>query len=260
MSDYLIREEIPKKTDEELSKYPKILRKLLFYRGIKTKEEAERFLNPIFEDNNDPFLMDGMDIAVERIIEAIKKNEKIIIYSDYDADGIPGAVILYDFFKKVGHDNFENYIPHRVLEGFGLNDEAIDIFAKNKAKLIITIDCGIADIEESKRIKKYGIDLIVTDHHLPSLNLNNEEELPKALAVLDSKRKNSKYPDKNLCGAGVVFKLVQALVKKHGKYFGIKEGWEKWLLDMVAIATVSDMVPLIGENRLFSYYGLKVGK
>jgi len=258
MLKYLVREEIPEKVAKELGKYPEILRKLLYYRGIQTEKEAENFLNPIFEENNDLFKMLGMDIAVERILKAIDKKEKIVIYSDYDADGIPGAVVLHDFFKKIGYDNFENYIPHRVLEGFGLNDEAIDEFAKNNVDLIITVDCGISDVEEAEKIKKHKIDLIITDHHLPRIDSKEKEELPHALAILDSKQKDCEYPDKNLCGAGVVFKLVQAIIKKHGKKFDLKDGWEKWLLDMVAIATVSDMVPLIGENRLLAYFGLKV--
>lgn len=276
MKNYSIRDEISQKVAKELGKYSEILQKLLYYRGIKTEKDAEKFLNPIFEDNNDPFDILGMDIAVGRILKAVEKNEKIIIYSDYDADGIPGAVILHDFFKKIRYDNFINYIPHRVLEGFGLNDEAVDEFAKNKVDLIITIDCGIADVEEAKKIKKYKIDLIITDHHLPRISTKGKEELPYTLAILDSKQKDCKYPDKNLCGSGVVFKLVQALVSKlstfnpsttaklaTGQALNFKlelpaRGWEKWLLDMVAIATVSDMVPLIGENRLFAYYGLKV--
>ena len=262
---YLVREEIPQKNAKELEKYPEILRKLLYYRGIKTEKEVEIFFDPVFEENNDPFLMKGMDIAVERILKAIDEKEKIIIYSDYDADGIPGAVILHDFFNKIGYDNFENYIPHRVLEGFGLNDEAVDEFAKKKVDLIITVDCGIADVEEAEKIKKHKIDLIITDHHLPKIDDKGKEELPYALAILDIKQSDCKYPDKNLCGAGVAFKLVQALISKlstfnfkNFKTGAIATGWEKWLLDMVAIATVSDMVPLIGENRLFAYYGLKV--
>jgi single-stranded-DNA-specific exonuclease len=252
MQKYAVRAEIDEKHTKELAEYPELLRELLFYRGIKTAEEAKTFLNPDFSESHDPFMMKDMDKAVARIFEAIEKKEKIIIYSDYDADGIPGAVILHDLFKKNGYENFENYIPHRVLEGFGLNDEAVEEFAKKGVNLIITIDCGIADIEEAKKIKKLGIDLIIMDHHLP------KDELPKALAVLDPKRVDCKYPDKNICGAGVIFKFVQAFLQKYGEKYGVKAGWEKWLLDMVGIATVSDMVPLIGENRTFAYYGLKV--
>ena len=252
MKNYKVRSEIDEKTKKEFTKYPEILRKLLFLREIKNVEEAEDFLNPVFEENFDPYLMKGMGEAVERIFEAISKKQKVIIFSDYDADGIPGAVILHDFFKKIGFTNFENYIPHRVMEGFGLKEESIDEFAKNKIKLIITVDCGIADVKESKMIKKHKIDLIVTDHHEP------KDELPEALAILDPKQKDCGYPNKNICGAGVAFKLVQAFIKKYGKDFDVREGWEKWLLDMVAIATVSDMVPLVGENRILAYYGLKV--
>ncbi len=276
----LVRDEIPEIVAKGLGKYPEILRKLLYYRGIKTEKNAEIFLNPIFDNNNDPFKMLGMDIAVERILKAIENKEKIIIYSDYDSDGIPGAVILHDLFKKIGYNNFANYIPHRVLEGFGLNDDAIDQFAKDKIDLIITVDCGISDVEEAVKIKKYRIDLIITDHHLPNINKKGKEELPHAFSILNPKQSKCEYPDKNLCGAGVVFKLVQAIIKKYGakckddlKPFSLDTengsadqscinkiglGWEKWMLDMVAIATVSDMVPLIGENRLFAYYGLKV--
>ncbi len=264
MQNYSVRGEIDEKASKELEKYlpgrqagPEILRKFLYYRGIKTAKDAEKFLNPVYEENHDPFLMKDMEKAVKRIHDAIEKKEKIIIFSDYDADGIPGAVIMHDFFKKIGFDFFENYIPHRVLEGFGLNEQAIDEFAGKKVNLIITIDCGIADVKEAKKIKKLGIDLIIIDHHLPTL-VKNKEKLPDAVAIINPKQSKCGYPDKNLCATGVVFKFVQAFLKKHAEKFNIKVGWEKWLLDMVAIATISDMVPLIGENRIFARYGLKV--
>ena len=216
--------------------YPPLLRKLLENRGIKTAEEAEKFLQPDYEwDIHDPFLLPDMDKAVRRILEAIEKKEKIVIYSDYDADGIPGGVVLHDFFQKIGHDNFANYIPHRHLEGFGLNDEAIEKFKEDKVSLIITVDCGVADVAEVAKAKKQGIDVIITDHHEPG------KKLPTCIAVIDAKREDSKYPFKDLCGAGVAYKLVQGILKK--KDFGLKEGAEKWFLDMVGIATLSDMVP-----------------
>lgn len=257
MQKYSVRAEIDEKTNKELEKYPELLRKLLFYRNIKTAEDAKKFLHPIFEENHDPFKILGMDKAVERIFQAVEKKEKILIFSDYDADGIPGAVILHDFFKKIGYENFENYIPHRVLEGFGLNDNAIDEFAKNGVKFIITVDCGTANIKEAKKIKKHGMDLIIIDHHLPTF-VKNKEKLPEAVAIVNPKQSACVYPDKNLCASGLTFKFAQAFLKKYGKKFGIKEGWEKWLLDMVAIATVSDMVPLAGENRIFASYGIMV--
>ena len=149
MTKYAVREKIPKSVSQELSAYPELMRSMLFYRGIDSAVAAEKYFNPHFEnDAHDPFLMKDMNKVVERILKAIEKKEKIIIYSDYDADGVPGAVVLSDFFKKIGTTNFEVYIPHRHLEGFGLNKEAIDSFKEKKATLLITIDCGIADVEE----------------------------------------------------------------------------------------------------------------
>jgi single-stranded-DNA-specific exonuclease len=237
-------------------------------RGIKTAEEAEAFLNPDYErDVHDPFLLPDMNEAVERILQAIEEKQKIVIYSDYDADGIPGGVVLHDLFEKIGHENFANYIPHRHLEGFGLNSEAIEKFKEDGVSLIITVDCGVADVDEVERAKKVGIDVIITDHHEPprlakprhpSLEKAGkaEDTIPKCVAVIDAKREDSKYPFKELCGAGVAYKLAQAILKK--KNFGLKEGSEKWFLDMVGIATLSDMVPLVGENRALAFYGLKV--
>jgi single-stranded-DNA-specific exonuclease len=250
--------------------YPHFLQILLERRGITDEETAEKFLHPDYErDVHDPFLLKDMDKVVTRILQAIEKNEKVVIYSDYDADGIPGAVVLHDFFKKIGFKNFTNYIPHRHLEGFGLHHEAIEEFAKQKVNLIITIDCGIADVAEALVVKKLGMDLIITDHHEPP------EKLPKAFAIIDPKQKDCRYPFKSLCGAGVIYKVVQAILKSQKNSLhltktnrseniseisesGIKVGWEKWLLDMVGIATLSDMVPLVGENRTLAFYGLKV--
>jgi len=252
MKEYSIRDiELPEKVKKEFAVYPELLGLLLFYRGIETREVAEKFLKPdYYRDIHDPFLMKDMDKAVERILNAIEKKQKILIYSDYDADGIPGAVVLFDFFKKIGFQNFENYIPHRHDEGYSLNLEAVEKFASQKFDLIITIDCGIKDIEETKKAKDFGIDVIITDHHIVG------EKLPEAHAILNPKQIDCDYPDKNLAGSGVVFKLVQALIKK-GE-FEIKEGWEKWLVDMVGLATISDMVSLKGENRVYSYFGMQV--
>ena len=253
MKKYSVRKEIPDSARENLESYPEILRRLLFYRGIENNDDAEKFLNPDYDSGtHDPFLMKDMDKAVERILKAIDGNEKIIIYSDYDADGIPGAVVLHDFFKKIGFNNFENYIPHRHREGFGLNMEAVEEFGKSGAKLLITIDCGIADVKEVEKLNEFGIDVIITDHH------ELGEKIPPAYAILNSKQTECFYPEKMLCGAGVVFKLVQALISKKNIDWQLKEGAEKWFLDMVGLATLSDMVPLIGENRVFAYYGLKV--
>jgi single-stranded-DNA-specific exonuclease len=227
-----------------------LLDHLLYHRGIVDKAEREAFLNPSYDLGlNDPYLLSDMEKAVDRIDAAMLANEKITIFSDYDADGIPGAVVFSDFFKMIGYKNVEVYIPHRHDEGFGLNLEAIGSIAKNGAKLVITIDCGITDVEEVTLAKKLGMDTIITDHHEPG------PVLPDAFAIVDPKI-SPEYPDKMICGSGVIFKLVQAMLKKDRR--GVPEGREKWLLDMVGIATLSDMVPLKGENRVFATYGLTV--
>ena len=236
-----------------------ISERLVVHRGLASESEAEAFLNPDYALVHNPFLMKDMGKAVDRVLTALKANEKITIFSDYDADGIPGAVVLHDFFRKIGYENFENYIPHRHTEGFGLNMEAIENFAKQGTKVLITIDCGVADVKEIAQGKVLGMDVIITDHHLPP-----DDEL-EVFALLNPKQKGCEYPEKMLCGSGVIFKLVQGMLQD--EYFQeyakennieIKEGWDKWLLDMVGLATLSDMVPLKGENRIFAYYGLKV--
>lgn len=230
-----------------------LLDHLLFYRGIKTKEEKEAFINPSYDSQvHDPFLLKDAEKAANRVVKAIENNEKIVIYSDYDADGIPAGVVFHDFFKKIGFENFTNYIPHRHDEGFGLNVDAVEQFVKDKVNLLITLDCGITDIDAVKLGQENGIDVIITDHHEP------HDELPPAFAIVDHKQKDCEYPEKILCGSGVVFKLIQAILKINR--FDLKEGHEKWLLDMVGLATLSDMVPLVGENRVFASYGLMVLK
>ena len=208
MSPYKISPLPDEKIEKSLEKYDSFTRTLLINRGIKNEEEAEKFLNPNYEqDSYDPFLILNMDKAVSRILSAIDSGEKIIIYGDYDCDGIPGSVILHDFFKKIEYKNFLNYIPHRHKEGYGLNIPAIDSFAKDGVNLIITVDLAITDVEEVAHAESLGINVIVTDHHLP------QAVLPKAHAVLNSKQIGDNYPDKMLSGAGVAFKLVQALIK-----------------------------------------------
>lgn len=230
---------------------PDLVRQILFYREIKKDEEIEKFINPDYErDLHDPFLMKDMDKAVERILQAIKNNEKVVIFGDYDADGVCASAIFHDFFKKIGFENFHIHIPDRNLEGYGLTKEAIREFAENKFNLIVTLDCGITNVEEVGKANKNNIDVVIIDHHLAP------EKLPDAFAIVDSKQKNDRYPFKDLCGAGVAFKTIQALIAKGG--FNIIPGWEKWLLDLVAIATIADMVPMIGENRILTFYGLKV--
>lgn len=244
--------------------FPPLLKRLLDRRGLSDPEIANSFLQPDYaRDIHDPFLMKNMDKAASRVIAAINAGERVAIYSDYDADGIPGAVVLHDFFKKIGFANFENYIPDRNEEGFGVNIAAVEDIASRGAKLMITIDCGITDVLPIARANELGIETIITDHHEPS------GELPPAFAILNPKQADCSYPFKFLCGAGVIFKLIQAIVAKKSELKitsangekitpDINAGWEKWLLDMVGLATLSDMVPLTGENRAFAYYGLTV--
>lgn len=237
----------------DLTKYPDLAQALLKNRGIFTEEEAEKFLNPNYDrDTYNPFLILNMERAVERILYAIEKQEKIVVFGDYDCDGIPGSVVLHDFFKKIGYTNFQNYIPHRHNEGYGLSIEAIEKFSEDSVPLVITVDCGITDVLEVARANKLGIDVIITDHHLP------QEILPPAYTIINSKQKEDTYPDNMLCGAGVAWKLACALLERGGEKWGVGKGWEKWLLDMVGISTVADMVPLRNENRALAYYGLLV--
>ncbi|MBI5456711.1 single-stranded-DNA-specific exonuclease RecJ [Candidatus Kaiserbacteria bacterium] len=233
-----------------------LVRTLLGKRGIIEKDTVDRFLVPDFlRDTHDPFLLEGMERAVARIFAVMAQNERIAIYADFDCDGIPGAALLSDFFRKIGYENVQVYIPHRDREGYGFHIAAIEKLKQQGVSLIITIDVGTTAIEAVKRAKELGIDVIVTDHH------ELKDILPDAVAVINPK--NGTYPFKDLCGAAVAWKLACALLvegRKRGdaRFTSIPEGWEKWLLDMVAIATVADLVPLVGENRTLAHYGLKV--
>ncbi|MES2213970.1 MAG: single-stranded-DNA-specific exonuclease RecJ [Patescibacteria group bacterium] len=226
-----------------------ILQQLLLERDLQA-EDVEDFLHPDYKKLHDPMLLPDMEKARDRVIDAMQSGEHIMVFSDYDADGIPGAVVFSDFFQRAKYENVSFYIPHRHDEGFGLNCDAIDAAVEKGAKLLVTIDCGIADVKEVEYANEKGVDVIITDHHEPG------NKLPEAFAIVDHKRKDSTYPFPELCGAAMAFKLVQAILLK--ERFGIKEGMEKWSLDMVGIATLSDMVPLVGENRIFAKYGLDV--
>ncbi len=232
--------------------HTELLDLLLLNRGI-APEDREKFLNPSYQEHlYDPYLLKDMEKSVVRIFESIEAKEKIVIYSDYDCDGIPAAVIMHDFFKRIHYENFLIYIPHRHDEGYGLHSDAITLFINTDVKLLITFDLGITAVDEVAQAQSAGIDVIITDHHLP------QSTVPRAFAIINPKQNGCEYPDKMLCGAGLAFKLVQALVKKYGEYWKINDGWEKWLLDMAGLATLADQVPLVGENRVLAYYGLKV--
>ncbi|MCF7815948.1 MAG: single-stranded-DNA-specific exonuclease RecJ [Candidatus Pacebacteria bacterium] len=249
-----VHTQVPAEFTEVFSGYDRLTQSLLYARGITTKEKAERFLNPQYDtDLHDPFLLTDMRKAVDRVLAAMRNNEHIVVYTDYDCDGIPGGVLLHDFFTAIGYNNFENYIPHRHYEGYGFNSESVKGFEKSDTKLIITVDCGITDHEAVQKANEANIDVIITDHHEPS------DTLPAAVAVINPKR-DTEYPFSGICGTVVAYKLVQAILetgKKSGE-ITLKDGWEKWWLDLVGIATVADMVPLTDENRVFAKYGLSV--
>lgn len=232
--------------------HDELLYDLLHARGVVGDDAIAQFLEPQFErDSHDPFLLPDMDAAVDRVLSAKNNGEKICVWSDYDCDGIPGGVMLTEFLRSIGLD-VTHYIPHRHKEGYGLNQEGIETLASAGITLIITIDLGTMEAENISYAKTKGVDVIVTDHHIvPS-------ELPKALALLNPKRTDSKYPFDGLCGAGVAWKLVQGILIRERS--GMKEGQEKWLLDLVGLATLADMVPLVGENRMLAHYGLLVMK
>src|SRR3989344_1272923 len=215
--------------------------------------DPEAFLNPSYDTRHDPFLLTDMDKAVSRILSAIKNKERIAVWHDYDCDGVPGGALMHDFFKGIGFP-VRMYVPERS-EGYGLNEGGVRMLKDEGVSLIITVDCGITDTEEVKLAKELGIDVIVTDHHLP------QADLPKALAVINAHRKDDTYPFKGLCGTGTAFKLVEGLIRANstiGAFAPLPEGFEKWLLDLVALATVADMVPLTGENRALVHFGLLV--
>ncbi len=230
-----------------------LLDMLLRKRGILDETQRKQFLNPSYEGGlHNPFLLKDMERACVRIFEATEAKEKIVVYADYDCDGIPGAVIFSDFFKKIGYSNFDVYIPDRADEGYGLHMDAVKQFIADGVKLIITVDLGITAVLEVAEAQTAGVDVIITDHHLP------HSDLPRAYAIINPKQVDCEYPEKMLCGAAVAWKVVVALVEKYGEYWNVKKGWEKWLLDMAGLATLSDMVPLLGENRVLAYFGMMV--
>ncbi len=237
--------EIKHKLANELSISP-VLAQLLIQRGILTFDDARSFFRPDLNDLHDPFLMKDMDKAVERLTKAMQSNEKILIYGDYDVDGTTSVSLVYRFLVRF-YSNLEYYIPDRYNEGYGISKKGIDYAAQNNFKLIIALDCGIKAIEKIKYAKSLGVDFIICDHHNP------DDELPPAVAVLDSKRADCNYPYKHLSGCGVGFKLMQAFAMENNIRF------EELipLLDLLALSIASDIVPITGENRILAFYGLK---
>lgn len=225
------------------------MRDILVKRGYETPEAVENFLNPNYDEQlHDPYLMKDMRAAAERIIDAVEKKQSIVIYGDYDIDGITASTVMVETIKNLGHEA-RSYIPDRFEEGYGINLEALQKLKAEGVDLVITVDCGITSVKEVAWAMENGLDIIVTDHHsVPAT-------IPKAIAVINPKQADCGYPYKDLAGVGVAFKLAQALQIKTGKP---ATGHEKWLLDVVALGTVCDVVTLVGENRVLASFGLKV--
>ena len=226
---------------------PPVLANLLVQRGIETEEEAWQFFNPKLENLHDPFLMKDMRKAVERVDLALSRGESIMVYGDYDVDGTTAVALVYSFLRRLGHKALMFYIPDRYTEGYGVSYKAIDHAQRKGVGVIITLDCGIKATEKVAYAKERGIDMIICDHHLPG------EKIPEAVAVLDPKRADCPYPFKELSGCGVGFKMLQG----YCLYKGLPFSEVECLLDLVVVSIASDIVPLVGENRILAYYGLK---
>jgi single-stranded-DNA-specific exonuclease len=220
---------------------------LLAQRNITTFDQAKSFFRPDFTQLHDPYLMKDMDKAVDRIVQAIQRNEKVLIYGDYDVDGTTSVALMYQYLKKFFKKRIAFYIPDRYDEGYGISYKGIDYAAVNGFHLVIALDCGIKAVEKIRYAKEKKVDFIICDHHRPG------DELPDAVAVLDAKRPDCQYPFKELSGCGVGFKLLSALASKLNEPFESITG----LLDLVAISIAADIVPITGENRVLAYYGLK---
>src|SRR3954451_1282912 len=220
--------------------------KILVQRNIKTFDEGKSYFRPQLSELHDPWLMKDMKLAVNRILSALQNNENILIFGDYDVDGTTSVACLYSFLKKI-YPNVDYYIPHRYKEGYGVSKAGIDYADANNFSLIISLDCGIKSVELISYAKTLNIDFIVCDHHLPDI------QLPPAIAILNPKQKNCSYPYKELCGCGVGFKLIQALCET----LQLPSSYYLEFLDLVATAIAADIVPITGENRVLTFYGLK---
>lgn len=239
------RQQAAKELAEKIGMSP-ILASLLIQRGIKTESAAKRFFRPMLSELIDPFLMNDMDMAVDRLNDAMGRKERIMVYGDYDVDGCTAVALVYKFLQQF-YSNIDYYIPNREGEGYGVSRQGIDYAAETGVKLIIVLDCGIKAIDEIAYAKQRGIDFIICDHHVP------DDELPPAVAILNPKRRDSSYPFKHLCGCGVGFKLMQAFAKNNGIPFSRLIP----LLDFCAVSIAADLVPVESENRILAFHGLK---
>jgi len=223
-----------------------ILADLLIQRGIKTESAAKRFFRPMLNELIDPFLMNDMDVAVDRLNDAMGRKERIMVYGDYDVDGCTAVALVYKFLQQF-YSNIEYYIPDRYEEGYGISKKALEYAAGQQVKLIIVLDCGIKAVSEIEYARQLGIDFVICDHHVP------DDALPNAVAILNPKRDDSTYPFKHLCGCGVGFKYMQAFAKNNGIPFSRLIP----LLEFCAVSIAADIVPVTGENRILAFHGLK---
>ena len=243
---WVIQSPITPQADDALTKFPYVLKQILFNRGYSTDAEARVFLKAETDANNDPFQLIGMQTAVDRIRFALEQEEPIAIYGDYDVDGVTATALLVQAIEGLGA-NVRGYIPNRFDEGYGLNTDALDSLKADGVKLVITVDCGIRSPDETLHARTIGLDLIISDHHHPD-GLN----LPPALAVINPKQHGDPYPDKELAGVGIAYKIAEALYSLPPSNFDLTD-----LLDLVALGTVADLAPLVGENRTLVRKGLR---
>ncbi|HNH25730.1 MAG TPA: single-stranded-DNA-specific exonuclease RecJ [Anaerolineales bacterium] len=242
---------ISPEADSALAAFPPLLRQVLFNRGFADDPSARAYLRGEPNSNTNPFQITDMQVAIERIRYALANNEPIAIYGDYDVDGVTATALLVETLKKLGAD-VRGYIPNRFDEGYGLNNNALDELKANGVKLVITVDCGIRSPAEAAHAQTIGLDLIISDHHHP-----DDDNLPPALAVINPKRHGDIYPDKDLAGVGIAYKIAEALLTKTDQADVVNGQILNSLLDLVALGTVADLAPLVGENRVLVKKGLK---
>ncbi len=236
-----IEPNIPVEVSQALDAYPKFFRQVLYNRGIQSEQEAARYLSASSPAGNEPANLVGIPSSVDIIDWHIKRNNKIVVYGDYDVDGVTATALLTDLFIKLG-TNITSYIPNRFDEGYGLNIDAIRSLKETGADLVITVDCGIRSHEEAELANKIGLDLIITDHHHPG------QSLPDAKAIINPKLPSSQYPDKDLAGVGIAYKLAEEIISQRPEFFD-PVSHAKHYLDLVAVGTVADLAPLVNENR-----------
>jgi single-stranded-DNA-specific exonuclease len=251
VKNWKVAQRLSSEDARHLSTYSPILRQLLFNRGYRTAEQARQYLNAVAPEGSEPFNMLGLEPAVDRLWHAVQKGEKIAVYGDYDADGVTATALMVHALKLLDA-RVMGYIPNRFDEGYGLNREALRSLQENGVKLVVTVDCGIRSVEEARYAAELGMDLVISDHHHPGA------KIPEALAVINPKQEGDTYPEKNLAGVGLAYKLIQGLFEKinHGDNGSAGMDASQYL-DLVALGTVADLAPLVGENRALVRAGLK---